>query len=33
MRWAATHAFAMTPCSVEAFDNRAGAAFELMSIL
>jgi hypothetical protein len=29
----AAHALALTPCSLEAFDNRAGTAFELMTFL
>jgi hypothetical protein len=29
----AAHALALAPCSLETFDNRAGAVFELVSIL
>jgi len=31
--WTAAHALALAPCSLEAFDNRAGTAFELMTFL
>jgi hypothetical protein len=32
MRWAAAHALVLTPCSIEAFDDRTSAAIEVMSI-
>ncbi len=32
MRWAATHALVLTPCSAEAFDDHASAAIKAMSI-
>jgi hypothetical protein len=33
MRWAAAHTLVLAPCSAQAFDYHAGAAFELMNFV